>query len=155
MQMNLPYPYLGLSAQRLTDWINSDNSTSYQLGVDFTFSGPALYTDSLGRNTKVTMQPADSTKYASTDIHYWRLPLTILNNLPQGNVNPVPIPQLPFSIHGILDAINTALGLNLTPDEVPDQTFTTELASYPLHINDAVSLAWIDSDFQFQPQFMF
>ena len=153
MQLNLPYPYLGLSAQRLTDCLNSDNKTSFQLGVDFTFSAPSLYTDSSGRNTKVTMQPVDSTKYASTDIHYWRLPLTILNDLPQGNVNPVPIPQLPFSILGILDAINSALGLNLTPDEVQDQTFTTKLASYPLHINNGVSLAWIDSDFQFQAQF--
>jgi hypothetical protein len=150
--MSLPYPYVGLSPARLTDLINSDNSSSLVLGTDFTFAQPQAYSDSAGRNTKVKMVPVDPTKYAVTEIHYWRLPLTVLNEIPAGST-PVMIAQTPFSLHDILDQINGTLGLNLTPDEVIDQSFSAKQASYPIHINELVSLAWLDSDFQFQAQF--
>lgn len=150
---SLPYPYVGLSPQRLTDLINSDNGTALQLGVDFNFSTPLPYSDAAGRNTKVTMVPVDTSKYASTEVHYWRLPLTVLNDLPAGSVQPVQLQQVPFTLHQVLDAINTGLGLNLTYADVVDQTYATQQASYALHINEASSLAWIDSAFQFQAQF--
>lgn len=150
---SLPYPYIGLSPQRLTDLINSDNNTAFQLGVDFNFSTPLPYSDTAGRNTKISMVPTDTSKYVATEIHYWRLPLTVLNDLPAGSVQPVQIPKVPFTTHQVLDAINTALGLNLSTAEVIDQTYSVKQVSYPLHINEASSLAWVDSNFQFQAQF--
>lgn len=147
---NLVQPYLGLSPQRLTDLVNQDNNSNYQLGVDFTFSPPLAYSDAAGRNTKLWMYPKDPTKYSPTLVHYWRLPLTVLNNLPTGSLLPVTVPNVPFTTLQVLDAINAALGLNLTPDEVVNQTYTTVQDSYPLQINEAVSFAWINSDFQFK-----
>lgn len=147
---NLLQPYLGLSPQRLTDLINHDNGTSYQLGVDFRFSAPQPYSDAAGRNTKLWLEPLDPLKYSPTQVHYWRLPLTVLNSLPTGSLLPVTVPKAPFTTLQILDAINAALGLNLTADEIVNQTYTQDLDQYPLVINDAVSFAWINSDFQFK-----
>jgi hypothetical protein len=86
-------------------------------------------------------------------MHYWRLPLTAVNDLPDGFIVPVEIAAVPFSLHDILDDINTALGLTLSVNEVVDQTFTVEQASYPLRINELASYAWLDSDFSFSAHF--
>ena len=150
--MTTPTPYAGESAQRLVNMINSDNNSALKLGVDFNFSNMSPYSDASGRNTKITMVATDSAQ-GSVTVHYWRLPLTVLNDLPAGYIQPVLIDSLPFSLHGILDRINTALGLNLTTDEVVDQTFTAQQDTYPLQINEATSLAWLNSNYAFPAVF--
>lgn len=150
--MTTPQPYNGASATRLTALINAKNSLSLQYGVDFTLGLPQAYSDSAGRNTKVVLTPTDPT-YSTAELHYWRLPLTSLNLLPAGYIQPVPIPSVPFSIHGSLDLINAALGLDLSVNEVQDQTFTEEQTTYPLTILENVSYGWINSDFSFQSTF--
>jgi hypothetical protein len=150
--MSTPQPYAGISAQRLVALINAKNNTNYQLGVDFNLGVPSLYVDTAGRNTVVTLTPVSST-YEAEDIHYYRLPLTALNSLPAGSILPVPIPAVPFTLSSLLPAINTALGLNLTADEIVDQTYSVQQDSYALHINNATCLAWIDSAFTFAAQF--
>lgn len=141
-------PYIGFSPQRLSDLINVDNHSALLLGTDYTNSPPQPYYDAAGRNTRMVLTPTDA-NHLPVEIHYTRLPLTVLNDFMPGTIQPIPIPSLPFTLHGILDLINTNLGLNLSPDEVPDQTFTSMQESYPLRINQAVSLAWIDSDYHF------
>lgn len=144
-------PYAGVSPQRLTDLINSDNGSSLQLGVDFTFGPPSEYSDKMGRNSKVTMIPVPGSKWTRNEvIHYTRMALTVLNDLPDGWVKAVEIPSVPFTLSGMLDAINEALGLNLTVDEIVDTTYELPSSAYRLPINNAVSLAWIDSDFTFK-----
>lgn len=144
-------PYAGSSAQRLTDLINADNDTTLQLGVDFTFGAPSAYSDSSERNTKVTMTPMPGTPWPKAEtIHYTRLQLTVLDDLPVGWVKPVLIQNLPFTLSGLLDEINEALGLNLTPDEVVNTVYSTAQDTYRLPINNNASLGWIDSGYTFK-----
>lgn len=150
--MTTLHPYSGNSADRVAALVNAKNALALQYGVDFTLGLPQDYTDSQGRNTKVVLTPTDAT-YSTSELHYWRLPLTVLNQLPMGAIQKVAIPAVPFTIHGIIDAINAALGINLSINEVQDQTYTTEQDSYPLTILNNVSYAWIDSDFTFAAQF--
>jgi hypothetical protein len=149
--MDIEKPYGGLSNDRLTALINRDNQKTLVEGVDFTFGTPSDYSDSQGRNTQVTITPVPGKKYKGpADLHYKRLPLLVLDDLSSGYIVKVQIPGLPFSIHGMLSAINTALGLNLIEDEVQDVEYTEKLAEYPLRINQGISLAWVDSEYQFK-----
>jgi hypothetical protein len=81
-------------------------------------------------------------------VRYTRLSISVLANLPEGSLAVVQIPQIPFSIHSILDRINTALGLNLDPSEVVDVTYTQGQRTYPLTIN-STSVAWVVSSYNF------
>jgi hypothetical protein len=147
-------PYGGLSNDRLTALINFYNPTTQVTeGVDFTYGPPEEYSDGLGRNSKVTLVPVEGTQYAGPeDVHYWRLPISVLSLLPAGFVQPVVIDAFPFSIHASLAAINEALGLNLTPSEVEDTIYSEEQSTYTLTALGANSLAWIDSTYEFQVQ---
>lgn len=152
--MATPKPYGGLSSDRLTALINVYNPGLHRVEhVDFTYGQPQEYSDTRGRNTQVTLTPVAGTDYVGPeDIHYWRLPLTVLSLLPAGVVKPVIIDAFPFSIHASLAAINEALGLNLTPDEVEDTVYREEQSTYTLRVIGANSLAWLDSTYEFQAQ---
>lgn len=142
-------PYSGFSLPRLTELINIANDANLQEGVDFTFGPPSPYSDSKGRNTKVQITPTNRRR-RKQEIHYKRLPLDVLNQLPDGSTSEVEITALPFNTRQILPKINEALGINLTENEIEDEVFSSKLVAYPLKINSAVSLAWIDSDFKFK-----
>lgn len=146
-------PYAGLSPARLTALMNKDNHDTLRLGVDFTFGIPAAYSDVAGRNTKLVITPMPGKPYdGPQELHYWRLGLDAMGRLPVGEVAKVQLESLPFSIHDALPAINAALGLNLTTDEVEDDIFLEMQATYPLTITD--SLAWLPgSVFNFQVHF--
>jgi hypothetical protein len=150
--MALPKPYGGLSNDRLTALINAKNpDTPVQEGVDFMYGLPRDYTDAHGRNSVVTIAPVSGTHYTEAeDIHYTRLPISVLGLLPAGFVKQVVIDSFPFSIHGSLDAINAALGLDLVPEEVEDTTYSEEQETYVLHTLGTISLAWTDSTYEFQ-----
>ncbi|BDD79845.1 hypothetical protein [Burkholderia phage FLC9] len=150
--MALPKPYGGLSNDRLTALINEKNpDTPVQEGVDFMYGLPRDYTDDQGRNSVVSIAPVSGTHYTQAeDIHYTRLPLSVLGLLPVGFVKQVVIDSLPFSIHGSLAAINAALGLDLVPEEVEDVTYSEEQDTYVLHALGDISLAWTDSTYEFQ-----
>lgn len=151
-------PYKGKSSDRLVALINAANLGQFVDGQpyaplandgSFTFGQPMAYVDSDGRNTEIslTFERAD---YQKTDyVQYSRLALTVLNDLPDGYLDMVVIPTLPFKLSDILDRINDALGLDLDISEIRDQTFTSVQTRYPLPINAANSVAWIDSDFTF------
>ena len=142
-------PYIGLSNVRLTAMLNLDNNKTLREGVDFTYGGVVAILGRGGRNALVTLTPVPGSGYPSAQqITYWRLGIDALGRLPAGSTDPVPVPRLPFSIHGILPLINTALGLNLTPAEVEDSLYTEEAPSYALKIVDG-SLAWFPSTYDF------
>lgn len=143
-------PYAGFSTVRLTALINQDNDTNHQAGIDFTFGFPGDYTDTAGRNTKVVITPVNPAQYnGPQELHYTRLPLTVLDELPEGFVQTVQIPSLPFRLSELLDTINTALGLDLKVEEIVDQQYSQAQTRYALPINQGFSLAWIDSDYAF------
>jgi hypothetical protein len=147
-------PYAGASDQRLADLINQDNQTALQLGVDFTFGPPFPYTDTQGRNTQITLFPVPGKMWPGpVTVHYTRMPLTVLNDLPPGYVSPVTIPLMPFTLYDIMDQINEALGLNLSTDEVVNVLYQNEQPFYRLPIKNSSSLAWIDSDYEFEAVF--
>lgn len=142
-------PYIGPSNQRLTAMLNKDNNKTLREGVDFTYGGVTAILGRGGRNALVTLTPLPSSGYPSAqDIQYWRLGIDAIGRLPAGSTDPVPVPKLPFSIHGILPVINTALGLNLTPVEVEDSIYTEQAPSYALKIAEG-SLAWYPSTYSF------
>lgn len=142
-------PYSGYSSPRLTELINTANEANLQEGVDFTFGLPSPYSDSKGRNTKVQITPTNQRR-RKQEIHYTRLSLDVLNRMPGAPTLEVEIPAIPFNTRQILPKINEALGINLTENEIEDEIFSSKLVAYPLRINSAISLAWIDSDFKFK-----
>lgn len=141
-------PYSGTSKDRLTALINQDNNTSLVENVDFTYGIPEVFSGNNGRNTRIKLTPLTGEK-SEAYVNYWRLSITALDQLPDGYIEVVQIPQLPFTIHSVLDAINTALGLDLTPDEVVNETHTEPKTSYPLKIRTG-SFAWLPSTYYFK-----
>jgi hypothetical protein len=126
--------------------INTDNQKQFVVGVDFAFGSPQSYSDAEGRNTAVTVQPLEGDAVAFPEtVYYERLNISILNNLPDGIIKEVVLPVVPFTLSSVIDRINTALGLNLTTDEIVDKTITTVEDSYTLTINEATSLGWLGS----------
>jgi hypothetical protein len=142
-------PYIGRSNDRLTAMLNKDNNKTLVEGVDFTYGSVTAIIGDGGRNSMVTLTPVPGTSYPSAqDIKYWRLGIDAVGRLPAGSTDSVPVPQLPFSIHGILPVINTALGLSLTPAEVEDTVYTDEAPSYAIKVVNG-SLAWYPSTYSF------
>lgn len=142
-------PYIGLSNLRLTAMLNKDNNKTLSEGVDFTYGDVVAIIGRGGRNALVTLTPVLGSGYPSAqDIQYWRLGIDAIGRLPAGSTDPVPVPRLPFNIHGILPVINTALGLNLRPAEVEDTIYTEEAPSYALKIVEG-SLTWFPSTYTF------
>jgi len=117
-------PYAGSSAERLTALINKDNNSEIREGVDFYFGVPEAYTDTEGRNTQIVLTPIPGRPFnpVQKTVFYKRLELAALSRLPEGMVKTVRIEAVPFSIHEILGALNAALGVDLQPDEVADDT---------------------------------
>lgn len=144
-------PYGGSSITRLTALINKDNSSQIRYGIDFTFTLPESNTQKPGKDTKIFVLPKPSKLYYDKPIpiYYKRLTLTALDRLPEGMVNPVFIPSVPFTIHDILPQINEALGIDLLAKEVVNAEHVEVLPRYPLRIVEGMSVAWIDSDYEF------
>lgn len=143
-------PYSGTSAARLATIINQSNLSNFNLGVDYTLGTPVPSVGANGRNTSLVFTPTNFQVYQPQTIRYTRLSLAVLGNLPSEEILPVTITQVPFTIVGILPAINEALGLNLQASEVYNEQFTTVLPTYRLKIRDNnASLAWVDSEFYF------
>lgn len=144
-------PYNGLSKDRLVALINEHNNSSLVEGVDFTFGKiVTIYTPEY--NTRVRIKPTDTGQYVEQDVFYNRLDISALTRLPPGTIKHVQITQLPFTIHGILPAINEALGLNLTTAEVFDSIHTVEQETYTLQVRSN-QLAWMPSSYEFTADF--
>lgn len=145
-------PYAGKSLVRLVEMVNQDNPDKViVLGTDFSAGAPRPEDGPEGRNTKVKLSPLPGTRWKGPqDISYTRLNIDVLSRLPDGFVKDVPAQPLPFSIHGSLAWINSALGLDLDKEEVADETFTTLQERYPLTLNGNVSYAWLSSSYLFK-----
>lgn len=141
-------PYKGNSLGRLVDLINTVAIRQLTYGVDFTLSNMTAVSGSSEYNTKMRLTPTDPT-YSPQDLYYTRLDIGILANLPAGFLEAVKIYNVPFSIHGILAEINTALDLNLTTDETYNTTYSTRENRYNLQVRGNASWAWITSTYSF------
>lgn len=146
--MPTPRPYGGTSVARLTASVNRANKKNLVYGVDITFSAPLAIANE-GRNTKVDVVPLKNLgKYKSASVYYTRLPISVIQSLPEGFTQPVQIYSLPFSVHEILPRINAALGLDLTFEEVEDTVYESQEDSYALTIKEGC-LAWLPSSVDF------
>lgn len=149
--MPTPKPYAGTSLDRLVGLINSDNESVLALDVDFTISAPQELFHPGGRNSVVTLTPVPGTKYKGPQsVFYRRLGIDAIGRLPANFVKNVIINELPFSIHGILGDINEALGVDLSEDEVTDETFALKQDTYPLNVKQDGSYAWVNSSYNFK-----
>lgn len=142
-------PYEGLSRDRLTNLINSDNNTSLVEGVDFTYSTLTIQSGPNGRNTAVNVIPVDDTTFQPSTVRFYRLNISVLSLLPEGEINLVDVPDLPFTTHDILANINLSLGLNLVEEEVENITYDEVRSEYPLTIVQG-SFAWLPSTYYFK-----
>lgn len=147
-------PYIGTSATRLLAMINADNklvNPAFNLRAsDIVFGAPLPYTDAQNRNTKVTLTATSTAPFEGiTEVRYTRRPLDVLMQVPGNAELQVVIPSLPFTTYDILTQFNQLYGVTLELNEVVNQTYTTVASSYPLKINGATSLAWVESAFTF------
>lgn len=144
--MSSTHPYSGKSKDRLTSLLNAANTAARSENVDFTYGTPeAIASNGTLENTKVLLTPVAGTPYyGAVEAYYTRLPITVLGNLPSGELAPVVVENVPFYTHDILPQINAALGLDLTTDEVVNDLFMNRETSYTLTISDK-SLAWTPS----------
>ena len=150
--MSNPKPYGGTSAARLTALVNRFNASSLVYGLDITFNAPRSYVGENDANTVVTIVPLRYPgRYSAADVGYTRLPISALDQLPQGFIKPVQIHSVPFSVHGILPRINEALGLDLVPTEVENIVFEESEDFYTLTIKEG-SLCWLPSSVVFSAE---
>lgn len=142
-------PYSGKSKDRLVELINHDNGTNLVEGVDFVFGTVESHSGNGGRNTRIKLIPTDTENYGEEYVNYYRLSINVLDLLPDEFIEIVNIAQVPFTIHSILDDINTSLGLDLEPSEVVNETHSIEQQFYPLKIRVG-SFAWLPSTYNFK-----
>lgn len=140
-------PYGGSSSNRLASLLNRANSTDYVPGIDLEFGLPEQVIGA-NSNTRVTVRPK-SPGFKTQYVNYRRLSINALNALPPGELAEVLVEHWPFVTHDELSKINEALGLNLEPSEVINETFVdTGQTKLPLRISDK-SLAWLPSEVEF------
>ncbi len=144
-------PYSGTSVQRLLQLINEKQGTEFTTG-ELSFGLPQKLPSGGAYNTRVLVSPVDHGNFKQQFIFYNRLSISALTRLPSDEILAVQISGFPFSVHGSLSAINIALGLSLTQDEVEDLTFVSGPGPHSLRIKDGASLAWLPSEYDFMAQ---
>lgn len=144
-------PYSGKSRDRLTALINQFNDPDRVESVDFEYEDPVVERGPLTiHNTTVRLVPVQGTRYEGpVKVHYARLDLGVLAQLPEGELQSVQIDTVPFWMHQHLDNINECLGLDLEPDEVFNDRVDELNDHYTLRVNGEKSLAWITSSYRF------
>lgn len=143
-------PYGGTSLARLSELIRVSQQPILPENVKYSFSDLMGGMDHSEGDTVVTVVASIGTRVDDpVVVHYRRLDIGILAQLPDGFVLPVPVVEVPFTTHAILPQINEALGLELTTDEVLNETFTEQLETYPLTISGNKSFSWVDSTYNF------
>lgn len=144
-------PYAGTSFDRLSALISKAQTPVLPSTVSYTFTDLREGTGPLEGATDITVVASIGSRVdPPEDVTYQRLSIDVLSLLPPGEVVLVPAIEVPFSIHQTLDKINTALGINLLPEEVVDEEFTEQKELYPLTIDGNNSLAWLNSVYQFK-----
>lgn len=115
-------PYAGTSNQRLTDLINSDNSSSLVEGTDFTYGTPAVLTGNANYNTSVELVSKQEGK-ANTTVNYNRLGFDALKPISNTTVK---TPRIGVSalvgkkVSDYLTELNAQLSTDLTLSEITD-----------------------------------
>lgn len=144
-------PYAGTSIDRLKELIRTQQTPVLPKSVNYSFSNLRLDNPELEGTTIVTVVASSGRRVDSpVDLHYHRLNIDELSLLPLGYTKPVEAVFVPFTTHSILDKINKALGIDLIPEEVLNETFDVQAERYPLTITGNKSYAWVDSTHWFK-----
>lgn len=144
-------PYAGTSIDRLKELIRTRQTPVLPKSVKYVFSNLRLDNPQLEGTTVVTVVASAGTRVdPPVDVHYHRLNIDELSLLPQGFTEPVEATYVPFTTHSILDKINKALGIDLVPEEVLNESFDVQAERYPLTITGNKSFAWVDSTHWFK-----
>ena len=80
------------------------------------------------------------------DLTYKRLEINCLNWLPAGELLPYADIKFPTTTHAILSIINEALGVNLKPEEVVNETISAIPVNGLKVVIAPGSYAWIDKE---------
>lgn len=143
-------PYAGTSKDRLSALISKSQTPVLPSAVSYVFSNMREGTSSVDGATDITVVASIGSRVdAPEDVSYQRLDIDVLSLLPSEEIELVPALEVPFSIHDILGEINTALGINLLPEEVVNEEFTEQSEIFPLTITSE-SLAWVPSVYMFR-----
>lgn len=142
-------PYRGNSLQRLAVLIRTAQTPSIPSNVEL-FIGPTQDTGDQFRNTEVMVSHAFHTGVTPEKrVTYQRLELEGLKDLPFGELIPFENITFPTTTHAILDKINKALGINLTADEVVDESIEElPVNGVTLKIKPG-SYAWLPGEHKF------
>lgn len=133
---------------QLTAIANHDNAVAWKEMIDFDFGAiePALAPG--GRNTRVYVS-AHRQGYIDQWLYITRIsPATINDQFGTDPVPPVEVPNTAFTTYMILDAINAALNLHLTQDDIENEAFLPGMPSYTIRFKNT-SIGWLPGTYTF------
>lgn len=128
---------------QLASVANRDNGVAWTPQVDFTYGNmePNI-TGHVGRNTRVFIKSLKE-GYDDQWLYFVRVdPATINDQFGDDPVPEVVVPRGTFTTHEVLDAINSALNLHLTIDDVENTEYPPGLREYPIKFKPT-SFGWL------------
>lgn len=142
-------PYAGTSHSRLSELIKKSQPTQLPAGVTFEFRNVVAPPSTTPGDTKATVTPfLKGVPKPAQDVSYYRLPLDVLYELPEGELLPLEYIVWPTTLHEQLPYINERLGLDLLPEEVENYSITQQPVRITLNILPG-NLAWIPGPYYF------
>lgn len=132
---------------------NSENHTTWNEVTDFDFGNmEGGITGVPGRNSRIFIH-AHRQDYIDQWLYYRRIdPATIDDQFAGGQVPNIMIPRDPFTVVSVLDKINEALNLNLTSDDVINDSFQPGMFNYPIRFK-STSLAWLPGTYYLRVEY--
>ena len=128
-------PYRQSSDARVTGLANTQNNTSWVLGIDFEFGEVESVSGPGNKNARIKINSLKD-GYEDQWLYVHRLPTSDIGNQPAENFEDIQHPGRDFTIHEILDEINAALKLSLTPEELEDTHFEADNENVYITITD-------------------
>lgn len=142
-------PYAGTSHDRLTELIKNSQPSALPPDVRFVFRNVvALPSQEVG-DTRVSVTPyLHDVPKMEQQVLYYRLPIDVLYDLPEGSILPIGGVVWPTTLHELLPQINIALGLDLLPNEVENYAINEKPLRITLNILPGC-LAWMPGPYYF------
>lgn len=142
-------PYAGTSHDRLTELIKTSQPKPLPQGVRFVFRNVVEIPSQAEGDTRVSVTPyLQDIPKVEQQVLYYRLPIDVLHELPEGSVLPIENIVWPTTLHEILPILNEALGLDLLPTEVENYAINEKPVRITLRILPG-NLAWIPGPYYF------
>ena len=132
---SVQFPYQNTSDTRVTALANTQNNTAWVLGTDFEFGIVQSISGPGNKNVRIEVISLKD-GYEDQWLYLHRLPASDIGTQPPENFEDVNHPGRAFSIHEILDDINAALKLSLTPEELEDTHFDADNENVYITLTD-------------------